>query len=196
MAITGGPLTYNADGTVKLSDYAYYDDVEARIAQMAGQGTSQLPGKTKPGATSPTTPTATNPYTQVAGMSFPAGYLVPTGSGQNYATWLADWIAKNQSQPTAGAAAVPGAATSGIPGAGGINRTPAVGTKGPSAQAYAHANPNAAFLRAINPDYVKTNGKMPGGTNPFTATAPAAVTPTELTVGRTKRSSRAKKVVR
>jgi hypothetical protein len=151
-----------------------------------------------------TTQTATNPYTQVAGMSFPTGYLIPTGSGQNYATWLADWIARNQSQPTVpgtGTPTVPGTGTPGVPGADGIIRTPPVGTKGPSAQAYAHANPNAAFLRAINPDYVKANGKMPGGTNPFSAATPAAapVTPTlpeELTVGRTKRSSRAKKVVR
>jgi hypothetical protein len=104
-----------------------------------------------------TTPVATNPYTQVAGMSFPTGYLIPTGSGQNYATWLADWIAKNQSTPTAGTPAVPGTATPGVPGADGINRTPLAGAKGPSAQAYAHANPNASFLRAINPDYVKNN---------------------------------------
>jgi hypothetical protein len=154
----------------------------------------------KPVAATTTTPVATNPYTQVAGMSFPTGYLIPTGSGQNYATWLADWIARNQSQPTVpgvGTPTAPGTGTPGVPGADGIIRTPPTGVKGPSAQAYAHANPNASFLRAINPDYVKKNGKMPGGTNPFSAATPAlSVLPEELTAGRTKRSSRAKKVVR
>jgi hypothetical protein len=113
---------------------------------------------TRPVAGATTTPVATNPYTQVAGMSFPAGYLVPTGSGQNYATWLADWIAKNRTPaavPGTGAMGAPG--VPGVPGADGINRTPLAGAKGPSANAYAHANPNASFLRAINPDYVKKN---------------------------------------
>jgi hypothetical protein len=150
----------------------------------------------KPVAT--TTATATNPYTQVQGMSFPTGYLIPTGSGQDYATWLADWIARNQTQPT-----IPGTGgtggtvgTPGVPGADGIIRTPPAGVKGPSAQAYAHANPNAAFLRAINPDYVRANGKMPGGTNPFVGRTSPVPDVEELTEGRTPRSPRAKKVVR
>jgi hypothetical protein len=85
--------------------------------------------------------------------SQPAGYLYPTDGTMDYASWLRRFLSQNAG-PTP------------VAPADGINRTRPDGP-GPSANAYAHANPNAAFLRALNPGYVKPHGQMPKGKNPF-----------------------------
>ncbi len=108
----------------------------------------------------PTTTTGT--VATATPTRLPSGYLYPVDGTLDYAAWLRQYLA-------GGSTGTPGTGTGagGAPVVGddGVIRTRPEG-QGPSANAYAHANPHASFLRALQPGYTPKHPAAAGG-NPF-----------------------------